>query len=83
MKSGTRIPPIPNAENSAADALAVKALFAAMSSSRSTIVGRNARSAASKNVERMAARNATAYSWPRPRTPANAATGIEPRRTAR
>ena len=48
-----------NAENSATDALAVRALFAATSRSPWTSVGRYDRSATLKNVLRRAARKVT------------------------
>lgn len=47
------------------------------------IVGRYDRSATSKNVDRIAAANATTISWGRPRIPRTNATGIEPSRIAR
>ena len=55
VSAWTRNPLTPNARNSEADPLAASAPLASTSRSRSTIVGRYAPSAASKNVVRTAA----------------------------
>ena len=60
LNSWIRKPLIPKAENSATEALPVRALLAATSRDGSTRVGRYDRSATSKNVVRIAARKLTA-----------------------
>ncbi len=69
LNSWIRKPLIPKAENSATEALPVRALFAATSRAGSTRVGRYDRSATLKNVVRIAARKLTDVELPDPEDP--------------